>query len=137
MLWNIRGLIIRYLLFAAILGAMSCGHALAQEMKRVTSPDQMVDAVLVKQSGNATAPDTLMIYLTAKGKAVDGEPIFVGDGFNGLDLGWDGVKNLVVVVASGRIFHFTNFWQSAAIENWAYTVGIHLRDSNYAVFTPQ
>jgi hypothetical protein len=131
------GKMIKTLLLVAMLSVMSCRYACAQEMKRVASPDQIVDAVLVKQLGNATTPDTLLIYLIPKGEVVGGQPIFVGDHFNGLDLGWDGLKNLVIVVASGRIFHFTNFWQSAAVQNWTYTVGIHLRESNYAVFKPQ
>jgi hypothetical protein len=119
------------------LTASACDRPAAQEVKRVVSPDKRVDAVLVEQLNDATSPDSFLLYIVPAGKLADGEPILRGDKFNGLDFGWSAHQELKVLYASGRIFSFTNFWQSRDVDNFQYTVIIHLSESNYPVFQPK
>jgi hypothetical protein len=121
------------LLFVLVSG---CEKAPAEEIKRVTSLDHRVDAILVVNGGDATAPDAMLIYIEPTGAPVSGTPVFVGDHFNGLDFGWSGYQDLTIIHAAGRIFNFTNFWQSSEVDNFKYTVVIHLNESNHPVFKP-
>ncbi len=99
-----------------------------EEVERVTSPDNKVDAVIIKKNYGATASFIYDIYIVPKGKKVDlGKPEFRADHVEKLSLNWSQNKLLQIKYKNARIFHFSNFWQSKEVDNFSYVVEIQLK----------
>jgi hypothetical protein len=116
-----------FLVLLSISFLLSCDKSPAgNELQRKTSPDQRVDAVLVSKAVDATVATTLELYVVAHGQSWSGaSPLLRGDKFEGVDLIWRG-RRLDIPYKKGRIFLFTNFWNSAAVENFKYVVEVRL-----------
>jgi hypothetical protein len=90
----------------------------------------VVDAVLVQRDTGATVATPYEVYIVPKGAQPSGEVLMRGDKMSDVTLRWQGAKFLEVHYAKGRIFAFKNFWNSAAVENWTYTVELRLMPGN-------
>jgi hypothetical protein len=101
----------------------------SKEIKRITSPDQKVDAVLLERNGGATSSITNHVFLVPKGKAVEGlqYAILTADNFLDLDISWQANQTLMVGYDKARIFKFYNSWNSDLVDNWKYIVEIKLQ----------
>jgi hypothetical protein len=113
------------LLFVALVSS-ACSKPSMQEISRITSPDSVVDAVLIERGVGATVATPSEIYIVPKGGKVTGEPLLRGDHMDKLTLIWKQSRLLEVSYAKGRIFSFRNFWESADVQNWTYIVELKL-----------
>jgi hypothetical protein len=52
--------------------------------------------------------------------------LFTADHQEGLELSWRGPKLLEIRFTKARIYHFTNFWQDRAVQNFTYIVELRL-----------
>lgn len=104
----------------------SCGVA-KEEVARSPSPDGMVDAVLIKGNVGATAATPSEIYIVPSGSEPEGEPSIRGDYFENIKLVWKEPRFLEITYSKGRIFAFTNFWQSKHVQNFEYVVELRLK----------
>ena len=112
-----------------LVGLTSC--AKDQETVRTRSPDGRVDALLVERQTGATVATPVLLYIVKAGDpAGTGEPVLLGDNFDGLSIKWTGPKLLSVTYKKGRIFKFTNFWESRAVDHWSYVVEVRLDPTN-------
>jgi hypothetical protein len=102
----------------------------AHELTRVTSPDSLVDAVLLERLTGATVSTPYEIYVVPKGSTPKGDPLFRCDHAQGVSLRWMAQKILSIQYSKARIFHFMNFWNSADVQNWTYTVDLRLEPTN-------
>ncbi len=74
--------------------------------------------------------DTQGIYIVPKGAKPRPEDLVMrGDKFQDLSLNWREPQILEVKYASGRVFQFTNFWQSREVENFKFIAEIRLLPS--------
>jgi len=98
------------------------------EIKRITSPDSIVDAVLIEVDAGATTSKGYHLYLVPKGNNdfQKGSAEFVSDHVTDLDIHWRESKFLEIQYKQARIFHFTNFWHSDKIMNYTYVVELRL-----------
>jgi hypothetical protein len=113
------------LLFMALVTSASAKPSM-QEITRITSPDLVVDAVLVERAVGATVATPLEIYIVPKGKQASGEPLLRGDRMEKLTLSWKEPRLLEIHYEKGRIFSFQNFWESPDVQNWTYIVEVAL-----------
>jgi len=97
------------------------------EAMRITSPDSIVDVVVMEVSAGATTGTAFKAYIVPVGLAAkEGTEIFVADQVVGLNLVWTKAKSLDIGYESARIFAFTNFWQSRDVEKFKYVIEIWL-----------
>jgi hypothetical protein len=102
------------------------------EIKRINSPDNKVDALLVTADGGATTATANHIFIVPKG-GVAGNieyAIFTADHSQNLDIQWKADQTLQISYERARIFKFTNFWNSDSVDNWNYIVEIQLDRSS-------
>jgi hypothetical protein len=112
-----------------VVGLASC--AKDRETVRTRSPDGKVDALLVERETGATVATPVLLYIVKAGDpAGSGEPVLLGDNFDGLSIKWAAPKLLSVTHKKGRIFKFTNFWESRAVDDWSYVVEVRLNPTN-------
>jgi len=132
---------IRYLAIVIIFATLfSCNNIhknsvdLPKELKRVSSPDKKVDAVLVETNGGATTPFGNAVFLVLPRKKINQDDlkyaIFNADHYQNIDIKWEANKQLLISYNKARIFTYTNFWQTDEIENWNYVVEIKLQCSS-------
>jgi len=99
-----------------------------KEIRRISSPDTIVDAVLVEVDGGATTSKGYHLYLVPKGSnnfQKDSED-FIADHVIDFDIRWRESNFLEIKYKQARIFHFSNFWHSDKIKNWSYVVELRL-----------
>lgn len=111
----------------------------AEEVARVASPDSVVDAVLTRTNTHATADFVHRIYIVPRGERLSGtrdHELFRADHVDSLALTWDAPRRLEVRYARARIFTFTNFWNSAAVRDYGYTVEIRLHPTSASQLRP-
>jgi len=95
------------------------------ELKRIASPDDQVEAVLVKKDCGATTSESLNVFIVNKGgKTEEKDLVFQADHIMDFSLSWRKAKFLEMRYRQGRIFQFTNFWQSKDVDNFSYVVEI-------------
>lgn len=105
-----------------------CDHT---ELLRITSPDNKVDAVLMRINCGATTAYSYKIYITPKGKSAEkSNPIFIADQLEGEIIEWYTSKHLTIRYKHARIFTFTNFWHSRDVDNFNYVVAIRTEEQN-------
>jgi len=121
------------LLSIYLLGLSGCGKndlCDDQELARRTSPDQVVDAVVVKIDCGATASYSYRVFITPVGEKYLEDSVFLGDKVKGLNVSWDSSKTLLISYDEARIFEFRNFWQSKRVDNFQYKVSVLERINN-------
>jgi len=98
------------------------------EKARVSSPDGVVDAVLIVKETDATVATPSELYVVPKGtKPTKSAMIMRGDYFANVSLKWKEPRFLELHYDTGRVFTFKNFWQSAEVSNNSYVVEIRLK----------
>jgi hypothetical protein len=104
------------------------GDVSLKEVKRITSPDHKVDAVLIESDAGATTATSTKVFIVKPGKKVNADSlnlaVFNSDNFIGGDISWKVSKELIVSYKSARIFHYTNFWVDA--DDYNYKVEVTL-----------
>jgi hypothetical protein len=111
-------------------GSAGCGHNLQidKELSRISSPDGVVDAVLITIPTHATVATPLELHLVRKGGRPSETTLALrGDHFNNVSLKWKDTKFLEVQYETLRIFTFQNFWSSKDVSNFSYVVEIRLK----------
>jgi hypothetical protein len=111
---------------------LGCTKVSTGEVSRVTSSDGKVDAILVRGNVDATVPTPYELYIAPKGGKPIGQPVMRGDKFDSLKVAWREPRFLELHYSKGRVFSFTNFWQSADLENWTYIVELRLKPDGEA-----
>jgi len=124
----------RYYFIFLLLFFVGCGSSPSNvsynEVKRLSSPDSLVDALIVEVNGGSTTPFIYDVYLVPKGKPFlkdsSGNCIFSADNTDSLNLYWKSEKFLEIQYEQARIFNFINFWQSGELHDYRYIVEICL-----------
>ncbi len=97
------------------------------ELTRISSPDGVVDAVLIKKGTHSTVPVGYEVYLVPQGKSISNAfSEFLSDHTNALEIYWKQDKLLVISYKQARIFKFSNFWHSKEVQNFKYVVELQL-----------
>ena len=89
-----------------------------EEKDRIPSPDQMVEAVIVRGNGGATTSLIYWVYIVPKGLKFDkdatsferGRAVFSGDHFADFKVMWKEPKLLEISYRQARIYQFRNYW---------------------------
>jgi hypothetical protein len=123
------------LIIAVSTGCDSVGRT---EIRRVTSPDSRVDAVLVEGSAGATTGFSYEVYVLPKGGGVvskegallsKDDPVlrisYVG-ALENLGIEWTRPKLLAISYKSAWIHHFTNRWSWSDGKGSSYVVELRL-----------
>jgi hypothetical protein len=119
------------LLIFAIFTLSNCGKPLEEEISRIKSPDGVVDVVVTEVKAGATAATPTKIYIVEAGSNFsDKNFILLADRFEIKSIDWIEPKRLEVSFYSGRIFEYSNFWQSRDVQDFQYVVQIYLTDIN-------
>lgn len=120
--------IVHSLIFVFVfVGITSCGELPGEEIQRVTSPDKLVDAVLVERQTGATVATPIELYIVPSGRNWKGNaPVLRGDNLEGLQVTWQRPRFLEIHYKKGRIFSFTSFWHSADIQQFKYVIELRL-----------
>lgn len=117
-------------LTAVLLLAASCDEAAFQgeETHRVRSPDGRVDAVVIAGSVDATTPTVHRLHIVPAEQPIDRDAALLlsADHVEGLAISWRRDRFLDLHYSEGRIFAFSNFWQSPDIDDWSYVVELRL-----------
>jgi len=111
--------------FAAIFAGCS-GPPPIKEIARITSPDSLVDAVLAERGVDATVATPSEVYIVPKGGHPVGQPLLRADHMQGLTLVWRQPRLLELHYTKGRIFSFSNFWESPDVQSSTYVVELRL-----------
>ncbi len=116
------------LLFLMILCLISCTNFVERkEILRVKSPDSLVDAVLVRTNAGATTSYGYMLYIIPSGKEPKmGNEVLKADNLVNVTLNWKQSRFLEIRYEKGRIFLFTNFWNSKEVQDFDYVVELRL-----------
>ena len=97
------------------------------EVKRLSSPGSIVDAVLIETNSGATSSFVYKLYIVPKNKKIQsGYELFIADHVNELDINWKELKFLEIMYKQARIFKYSNFWQSDKVQDWNYVVELRL-----------
>nr|VFJ65183.1 MAG: hypothetical protein BECKDK2373B_GA0170837_11469 [Candidatus Kentron sp. DK] len=115
-------------LAVAALVSASCGSQENRvEILRASSPDGKVDAVVMVSSADATTPKVHELYIVARDRRhSDVDLVLTGDHFEDFSVNWRTVGFLDIDYSQGRIFRFSNFWQSKSLDNYSYVVELRL-----------
>ncbi len=87
-----------------------------KELKRITSPDGAVDAILARVEADSLSADGFAVYLGAAGKELDlqslefDRKVFYASRIDDLELVWREPKFLEIRYSRGDIFNFHNNW---------------------------
>jgi hypothetical protein len=88
--------------FLAILVA-GCAPAI-KEVRRVSSPDGLLEAVIAVRQTDATVPTPTEVYLLQSKSAPSGEPVWRADNVSGLELAWVEGRSLQIRASEARVF---------------------------------
>src|SRR4030095_9248366 len=106
--------------------AYGCGSA-DREVRRLPSPDSVVEAVIVVVEGGATVSLFHRVFIVSKGGPTRPEnQILRADRVENLRVVWSDRRRLFVCFDQARIFEFTNFWHARDVENFNYVVDVRL-----------
>jgi hypothetical protein len=103
------------------------------EVARITSPDNVVDAVMIEIGCGAPCSSTDLVYIVPKGQVPrneDERSVFSADDFSGEKLSWTGPHLLEIAYTKAFINRFANVSYPFAVfgneESWRYKVEIRL-----------
>ena len=82
------------------------------EVRRVQSPDQQVEVVVVKSNPGALEPFAYEVYLTKPGSTDLGNSILVAIGKNDLEFRWIAPRLLEISYSAACITSFRNHWEN-------------------------
>lgn len=114
-------------MFGMIVSTVGCGKdplCSNQEVARQSSPDEIVDAMVLKTDCGATTSYSYRVFITPRGESPISDEIFLADKVENLNIFWISPKSLLITYTGARIFTFKNFWQSKEINNSQYVVSI-------------
>ncbi len=105
------------------------------EIARVTSPDGVVDAVMIRDNCGAPCSYGYSVFVVSRGKAAPKDltqNVFSGDDMTGGKITWRKAHVLDVLYDRARIYGFRNisYPLGASQKNWNYKVEIRLRPSS-------
>ena len=130
-------MLLRVLPLLVLLAMTCCRENRRVEVLRLTSPESRVDAVIAQSNAGATAPVVFRIYVVRAGAKLPDErmDIFRADHAKDLDLSWVAPRLLRIRYSQARIYHFSNFWQSADVDNFHYVIEAKLdpTSNNYSL----
>ena len=112
------------------LGLLGCGNPPTREILRVSSPDRIVDAVLVESEVGATVATPSLVYIVPSRSRDFDDPVLRGDKFEDLKLAWTQPRYLEIAYSRGRIFSFQNFWERKDVDDFSYKVEIRLKPTS-------
>jgi hypothetical protein len=118
----------KLLFILALIFSAGCNVRIpAKEVHRVVSPDKLVDAVVVARETDATVLTPTELYIVATGRDWSKEtPVLKGDNFSEMNISWQEPKYLEISYKKARVFNFTNFWNSSAVQDYRYVVELRL-----------
>lgn len=117
---------------ALLLCLLVAGCGEGREAQRIPSPDGKVEAVILTHDAGATTGIAYHVALVPRGGAPDlDESVLVADKVSALSVSWQDATHLSVHVGQARIFHFTNFWQSREVDDFAHVVRLSLLEGNW------
>ena len=94
---------------------------------RITSPDSLVDAIILRKGGNATVGFSYQVYLVQAGLNPENNThIFYTDKCDSISIKWKKSKLLEILYKNSRITNFRNYWQHKQLNNYKYVVNIIL-----------
>lgn len=115
------------LFFIVSLLLISCTKPTQEEVERVTSPDSIVDAVLMRSNSGATSSFSYEVHIVpAGGMPKEGKEVLRADHMISAELEWPSSGILEIHYDHARIFHFQNFWQSREVQNLGYVIQVRL-----------
>lgn len=126
-----RALRLATAIVALALNACAEPTAALQEQSRLAAPGGRVEAVLAAVGGDATTGQAVELHLLPTGESRYAAPSLRADKVAGLRLHWRDGHTLVISCDAARIFAFSNFWQSASVDNFHYTVALELDGCRY------
>ena len=97
-------------------------------VKRISSAEKKIDAVLVEVYGGATVANSHRVYIVLHGNEIlsSDYAIFIADYTIGTDIEFSPNNILSIKYDKARIFSFTNFWHSEKLDDWKYIVEVKL-----------
>ena len=98
-----------------------------KELQRLSSPDHVVDAVVVAKLVNATVATPYLVYIVPSGSKSLWRAVLVGDDFVRFKLMWKAPRLLVIQFSKGEVLKFTNLWMDRKVQNFRYLVEIRLQ----------
>lgn len=123
----------------ALLALAACTDSTAvalKEQARVAAPGGKVDAVLAEMATDATVGHAYEIHLVPAGSTRFATASLRADKAAGISLHWRDAHTLLIRCEAARIFAFSNFWQSAEVDNYTYTVALELDGCRYPAAAP-
>ena len=112
-------------MFLSIVGCELLFPCSYEEVYRILSPDDKVEAVLVKGNCGATTSYTYSVYVVPTGdKYEDYYVSFLADHVDALWIKWRKAKFLEISYYQARIFKYSNSWQTSKLDEGRYVVEI-------------
>lgn len=113
------------LLFGVV---MFSQRATIREVERSTSPDHLLDAVVVEsQPGFSIETYSYRIYIARAKSRILGAPILEATNLEGLNVNWASPRLLDLSYSSACIATFRNHWSSINVGHGNYDVEIRLK----------
>lgn len=121
--------------FACLVLSMSiasCGLSTREVISTFPSPDGKVEAIWCRNGGGGIVGDiTYTLLIAPAGKEPNWDDVLLmADDLDSLQINWGFGRVLEISYEQARIHHFTNFWQSRDVENFAYVVELRLNPLN-------
>jgi hypothetical protein len=111
------------------LGLLFSLHADRREITRLTSPDHVLDAVVVEINPGAFSSYLYEVHLVPKGGKTKTDPdyaIFRAIRADGLQVTWKRTHLLEITYNKAHIYHFRNLWYSKDVESGHYLAEVRL-----------
>jgi len=96
-----------------------------KEISRKSSPDSIVDALVIQENCGATTSYSYKVYIVPNGENPFNNFVFLSDKTDKLEVSWLSSKSLSITYDKARIFEYRNFWQSRKVDNSNYIVSIN------------
>ena len=106
-----------------------------REVKRIKSPDSVVEAVLFTGDAGATTATATYLYLVPAGSRLDpkkeeerngNKACFVADDLSNLSVIWRNPRLIEIGYQGARIHHFQNMWYHRGVQDYHYVVELRL-----------
>jgi hypothetical protein len=112
-----------FLIIMIVLFLNSCEGR--EEVLRLLSPDNQVEAVLIETNRGATTPLRYLLYLVSPGSSPSKHDLVLeAIHIEGFEIKWRESKFLEIRYKNARIYHFQSIWSSSS--NYKYKVELRL-----------
>lgn len=116
-----------FLLAGGALTTQACPFlAPREELKRVVSPDSLVEAVLARELGGATVDYAYSVFVVPRGDPLPRRAKFSATNVVDLDVVWRQPRLLQIRYRQAKINRFVNWWHSAELDDYRYVVELQL-----------